>query len=86
MLGLVILRAIASACPVDDYNVTIVDEAKPIVGARAYYNCSELTSVNIEEGHTEIATEAFAYCSKLTHAHLPNTITTIGYCAFYQCR
>lgn len=79
-----LLQTIASACPGGAHTVTITD--KPIVAARAYYECSTLTSVTIEEGHTEIATEAFAYCSELTHAYLPNTIEMIGYCAFYLCR
>lgn len=86
MFWLLLLRSISSACPVGHHNVTIADPMKPIVAAKAYYACGTLTSVTIEDGHTEIATEAFYGCSELTHVFLPNTITTIGDSAFYVCK
>jgi hypothetical protein len=47
--------------------------------------CSNLESVKIPEGVTEIKAEAFNNCQKLTTVNLPSTLKTIGNKAFYLC-
>ena len=51
----------------------------------AFYNCSELTSIAIPEGVTNIGGATFYGCSELTSISLPESIKTIGKKAFYGC-
>ena len=44
--------------------------------------CSNLESVKIPEGVTEIKANAFNNCQKLTTVNLPSTLKTIGNKAF----
>ncbi len=48
----------------------------------AFFNCHDLTSVNIPNNVTTIGTEAFCECKNLTSVTIPNTVTTIGFAAF----
>ena len=51
----------------------------------AFYNCSQLTSVELPEGVTSIGSNAFAYCSQLSRVDLPSTIAYIFDSAFQGC-
>lgn len=55
------------------------------ISNRAFYGCSELTSVTIPNSVTRIGYEAFSGCSKLTSAPIPNSVTSIGDSAFSGC-
>ena len=55
------------------------------IGANAFYNCSNLTSVTIPNSVTSIGASAFSGCSGLTEVTIPNSITAIGSDAFYGC-
>ena len=56
-----------------------------IIGSRAFYRCSDLTSVTISNGVTSIGEDAFFGCSGLTSITIPNSVTSIGDYAFYDC-
>ncbi len=51
----------------------------------AFYDCSNLTSVTIGNGVTEIGNGAFRNCSKLTSITIPDSVTEIGGYAFEDC-
>ena len=53
------------------------------IGQRAFYECSELVSVDLPNV-TSMEEYAFGYCSKLVSVDLPN-VTSIGQKAFYYC-
>ncbi len=55
----------------EDYEVTSI-------GDMAFYNCTNLTSVNIPNGVTYIGGSAFADCTNLTSINIPNRVTAIG--------
>jgi len=55
------------------------------IGANAFSNCEELTSVNIPNTVTSIEYAAFHGCSSLTFVSIPNSVTSIGACPFHAC-
>ena len=56
-----------------------------VIGSRAFYYCSSLTSITLPNSLTTIGDKAFYYCSSLTSITLPNSLTTIGKNAFFRC-
>lgn len=55
------------------------------IGNSAFYECSNLQSVNIPNSITTIGDWAFSGCSNLLSIPIPNSVTTIGYYAFQDC-
>ena len=55
------------------------------ITARAFYNCTGLTSVTISNSVTEIGAMAFNGCSNITSITIPELVTNIGASAFYNC-
>ena len=55
------------------------------IADKAFYGCSEITSVIIPESVTKIGKSAFSYCGALSEVYLPNELTEIGDEAFYMC-
>ena len=57
------------------------------IGDRAFYNCSNLTTVTIGENSQliSIGSAAFRYCSSLTSIYIPNIVSIIGAYAFNIC-
>ena len=53
------------------------------IGNNAFYNCSNLTSVQIPSSVTTIGDYAFYGCG-LTSLTIPSSVASIGYMAFYQ--
>ena len=63
----------------------IIGESVTSIGSRAFYSCSDLTSVTIGNGVTSIGGSAFESCSSLTSVTIPNSVTSIGDYAFRYC-
>ncbi len=60
------------------YKITSLDE-------KAFYQCSELTSVHLLEGITAIGDSAFYQCGALISVDLPISLKTIGKSVFSYC-
>ena len=52
---------------------------------KAFSNCTNLTSITLNEGVVSIGEAAFDDCSNLKNVYLPNTLEFIGKKAFYGC-
>jgi len=50
-----------------------------------FYDCSNLTTINIGNNVTIIPSNAFGGCSGLTSITIPDSVTSIGSRAFYYC-
>ena len=55
------------------------------ISADAFYNCTMLTSIKLNEGITAIYTYAFYNCSGLTEMVIPESVASIGSYAFNGC-
>ena len=55
------------------------------IGAYAFKNQSEITSVVVPNTVLSIGDEAFSYCTQMNSVVLGNSVSTIGYRSFYQC-
>jgi len=55
------------------------------IGNRAFYRCSDLTSINIPNSVTSIGSFAFQDCSSLSSITIPYSVTSIGDWAFSSC-
>ena len=60
----------------------VINKGVASIGAHAFYDCNNLTSITIPEGVTSIGDGAFQYCSNLTSITLPKSVTHIGSRAF----
>ena len=64
---------------------TTIPNSVTSIGDRAFYGCSELTSVTIPNSVTSIGESAFYGCSGLTSAIIGNSVKSIGESAFDSC-
>lgn len=55
------------------------------IGESAFFECSNLTSINIPNSVTTIGESAFYNCYNLTSITIPNSVTSIGGWAFQGC-
>ena len=55
------------------------------IGLRAFYDCSNLSTVIIPNSVTSIGNQAFDGCLGITSITIPNSVTDIGLRAFYGC-
>lgn len=55
------------------------------ISTNAFYNSSELTSVELPSTLTSIGANAFENCSKLSEVVVPSSVTLIDTYAFYNC-
>ena len=69
----------------DQIDTVILKEGVTRIGDYAFYNCTELTSVEIPEGVTSIGESAFACCQSLESVTIPGSVTEIGEGAFESC-
>ena len=65
--------------------ITIEGNNLQTIGRNAFYDCSNLTSINIPNSVTTIGESSFENCSVLTSINIPSSVTTIENYAFRNC-
>ena len=72
-----------------DKNVSIPSEiggnTVTAIGASAFQNNTNISSISIPDTVTQIGQEAFADCTSLSSVYLPSSLKQIGIGAFYGC-
>ena len=63
----------------------IIEEGITSVGACAFIECRNMTSVTIPDSVTSIGFSAFAGCNSLENITIPSGVTSIGSAAFQDC-
>ena len=63
----------------------VVTQGVTNVGDRTFYNCSNMTSVELADGIISITGGAFENCTSLTSLALPNSLEKFGGNAFKGC-
>ena len=63
----------------------IIPDGTTVIGNRAFYECSNLETVELPNTITSINTEAFYDCKSLVNIIFPNKLNTIGSNAFKSC-
>ena len=66
-------------------SVVVIPTHVKVIGDRAFYNCTNVTTVYIPNTVTSIENEAFSGCNSLTAVEIPNSVTSIGEKAFANC-
>lgn len=56
------------------------------IASDAFYGCTSLTSITIDDGVTSIGVNAFSNCTSLTSITIGNGVMSIGSSAFSGCR
>ena len=74
----------------NDNGVLTITGKGEMIDYSNYYNRApwygyDIKRIIIGDGITAIGSSAFAYCSELTSVTIPNSVTKIGYYAFYNC-
>lgn len=64
----------------------IVGEGVTKLGSMTFYNCKNLTNVELPSTLIGIGEGAFGYCSKLKTVNIPNTVSRIERYAFHSCK
>jgi len=72
-------------CPGGKSGNYTIPEGVTSVSNAAFYNCSNLISINIPDGVTIIGECAFSYCTSLTSVTIPEGVTSIEEGAFCSC-
>ena len=55
------------------------------IGISAFYGCSNIEKITLNDGVKTIGNSAFSGCTGLKEINLPETLTSIGSSAFYNC-
>ena len=63
----------------------IIGNSVTHIGGRAFYECTNLTSVSIPNSVTSIGESAFQNCSGLKSITIPESVTSIESSTFYGC-
>ena len=64
---------------------TVIPNSVKVIGEKAFYFCTYLTSVHIPNSVTRIESHAFFLCSKLKSIEIPSSVKRIGDSAFDMC-
>ncbi len=62
-----------------------VEYAVTAIGYKAFYNCYNLTSIEIPNSIDSISSHAFYSCKRLQSVVIPNSVVTLYPCAFHSC-
>ena len=68
-----------------DIKKVIIENGVTSIGYRAFYNCTNLTSVTIPDSVTDVDYAAFSCCTNLASITIPDSVTSIGEDAFTGC-
>ncbi len=63
----------------------VIPDSVETIGSYAFYNCSNLTSIDIPDSVESIGSYAFSGCSNLTSIVIHDSVETIGDGAFDNC-
>ena len=63
----------------------VIPDGVRVIGYKAFYDCSGLTSITIPDSVISIGVSAFRNCEGLTSVTIGNGVTSIGDSAFYYC-
>lgn len=82
------LETIGSECFANSAlkTVSFSENAAPVLAEKAFYDCTNLTSVKLSEGITTISEYCFQSCINLETVELPSTLTAIEKLAFFYCK
>ena len=69
----------------DNICYAVIEDGVEDISAFAFYNCYNLTGVEIPESVTEIGYEAFHGCEQLQVVEIPESVTEISELAFSGC-
>lgn len=69
-----------------EYIETItITEGITSIGNFAFYECANITELEIPDSVISIGNDAFCDCTSLKDITIPNSVKTIGFCAFLKC-
>lgn len=68
-----------------DLKEALLPEGLISIGSNAFYNCRELTTINIPQSVTNIGLSAFNSCTNLQSITLPDALESIDTWAFSSC-
>ena len=69
----------------DSIKKVVIGYGVTSIGNYAFYNCSNLSNIEIPESVTKIKLEAFGYCTGLADIRLPKNIMDIEHWTFLGC-
>lgn len=81
VMGRTVGYLFATQKPVKVKEAVLLDSVDKIA-AGAFYNCTELTTVNIPDGTTKISISAFKNCKSLQMIYIPSSVENIADNAF----
>lgn len=64
---------------------TIIPSNVVTIGDAAFYNCRELSSIDVPNSVSTIGNLAFFNCRELSSVEIPNSVSAIGSSAFSRC-
>ena len=64
----------------------VIPSSIKCIGKKAFYNCTELKSVELREGLEKIMESAFGNCTSLEQISVPSSVKEIASDAFHTCK
>jgi len=69
----------------DQIKSVVIAKGVTRIGARAFYECTNLANVEISDSVTSVGANSFEKCISLNEITIPNSVTAIGGDAFGRC-